>query len=149
MNTSLWTTYDLDEYVSEEPDSDIVIKCPKCNFNAIHGIGEQDDTYSVGFALSCDGGHYMGIESYKRVDSLDPEHGDFCYDVQLVEFTHYNTMDNCHYETDTFKELEKKWLAGSTVWGELKPHVFVFDDIDKVYNKTFLTTTGEFHFGFD
>lgn len=155
MKFLLWSTYDFDDEEWMFDEIPVCFTCPFCQQQQV-GTCTPEDSYGD-FYITCKCG-FMGIYSYEMIEAHDPpEVSDFqanyCYLVELAEFTHYNKMDDYDVESEQFKLLEKQWLNGNTVWEEFQPHRFYLDP-DECYNRTFRITgssgiEGEFHFGFD
>ena len=154
---------DSDDY--EEPDNVIELSwiCPFCD-NTYKEIDGADPLNSYGsFYIVCEGCYlsnrppFIGIELGERVtdstelgalEALGEKDGYFIYRCKIVEFTHYNKMEDYDCDTPEFKILEQKWLNGETEWVKFdKPKYAFFKK--ECYNMRFLVTGGEFSFGFD
>lgn len=156
MHITLRSSYDVQRELDSDSDSDSIdlidlylgIDCPKC-CKMTTATGDPNDSYNSGFVVSCNKcGCFMGIKTLKGIENMDKGYS-YTYRAELVEFTHYNKKNDYHYDTYIFKELDQKENNGDTVWVEFKPHKYFFDNMDEIYNQTFLVKTGDFHFGFD
>jgi hypothetical protein len=150
-----------DDEVDMGEDPDMVLLCPQCKkYRQVWG----DPYGSYGsFQIACRGHpddcDYMGIELGSRIQPEDRPAGDiesgidiskfkFWYNCEILLFTEYNKMEDYHYDSDEFKELEAKWLSGNTVWTKFNPPRYYLKE-SECYNQTLLTEDGEFHFGYD
>ena len=132
-----------------EPDSedeyDALFKCPACSKVGIT-YANPEDSYGS-FQISCICGAYFGVEEWNRIPDTDhrvleilaaSEHDlkpKYWWEITLAEFTHYDAAEDRTVD----EEVE---------WTPFPEHKFWFT-IDQAYNRTFLTTLGEFHFGYD
>lgn len=131
-----------------EDKYEALLKCSFCNLWS-QTYAEPNDSYG-NFQIRCDiCDKFMGIESYDRIDVPIDNNYEYWWKCELSEFTHYNKMsDFDDYDSPEFKELEKKYCEGNTVWVPFPEPRYQFTQ-NECYNSTFLTKHGDFHFGCD
>lgn len=131
---------------SGSDDYEALIKCPACSA-VKRTYANPEDSYG-GFQISCcKCEYYFGIEEWTQIPDTDPRvleivgagssgiKPKYWWELTLVEFTHYDAAQ----DRTVHEDVE---------WTPFPVHKFWLTE-DQVYNKTFLTTTGEFHFGYD
>jgi hypothetical protein len=128
-----------------EDDYDALFKCPACS-KVVITYANPEDSYGS-FQISCSCNSYFGIEGWSRISDTDPRVLEiikastyditpkYWWELTLAEFTHYDGAE------DRTIDEEPEWIP-------FPEHKFWLSQ-DQVYNRTFLTTLGEFHFGFD
>lgn len=126
-------------------DYDAIFRCPACSDVGMT-CADPDDSYGS-FQISCSCDSYFGVEGWNRIPDTDPRVQEilaaskydfkpkYWWEITLAEFTHYDAAP----DRDIGEEVE---------WTPFPEHKFWLTG-DQSYNQTFLTTEGEFHFGYD